>query len=174
MSNTVYLTAITLLATLFIGCGTTRHDDPAIAAQRAKYILAEEPAGAVGVLDARTGQTDLHNVVVVGRVGGPHATWEKGKATFVISDPSVDHDHANQPGHDEDNCPFCKARKKAGKTPDPTAIVQIRGDDGHILPIDAQELLNIREGQLVVVKGSGDIDTIGNLIVAASGVFIRE
>ena len=109
---------------LCLGCQAT--EDPAVLAERAKYLLDVEPAGAVGVLEAREqfaqpqaaaseqappNETPAasRELVLVGRIGGGvNQTWEPGKAAFVVLDPSAEipsHDHSAG-GHSHVNCPF--------------------------------------------------------------------
>lgn len=168
------LVLASLLLVLTTGC--QQSDDPAVAQERAKYLLANEPTDAVGVLDIRekvaTGTTP---VVLVGRVGADaETTWDPGKAAFVVMDPSLEvaakEEHGGQ-GHDADNCPFCKAKAKA-KT-DASALVRLVDAQGQVVLIDARKLLAIRENQMVVVRGVASIDDLGNLVVAADGVFPR-
>ena len=77
--------------------------------------------------------------------------------------PGVGHEHAD--GHD---CHFCQSRAQ-----DAQAIVQFVGKDGKPLPVDARELLEIKENDLVVVKGTASVKA-GMLIVDGEGIFVRE
>ena len=101
-------------------CGCQQPVDPAVLAERDKYLLSEEPSGAVGVLEARelVAEQPQQPVVLLGRIGaGADTTWDPGTAKFVIRDPAAEmeeHDHG--PGHDADNCPFCKAKKENALT----------------------------------------------------------
>jgi len=175
---------------LCLGCQAT--EDPAVLAERAKYLLDVEPAGAVGVLEAREqfaqpqaaaseqappNETPAasRELVLVGRIGGGvNQTWEPGKAAFVVLDPSAEipsHDHSAG-GHSHDNCPFCQAAQKASE--DASALIQLVDAQGEVVSIDARKLLPVRDGQLVVVKGQGQIDDLGNLVVAARGIYLRQ
>lgn len=172
-----------LLLCFCVGC--QQPVDPAVTAQREKYLLSEEPSGAVGVLEARElvaeqvpaeeeGSPPTKPVVLLGRIGSnPESTWDPGVAKFVIRDPAAEmeeHDHG--PGHDPDNCPFCKAKKE--KSPDMTALVQVVDAEGQVVGIDARKLFSVDLNQLVVVRGQAQIDSLGNLIVSADGVYIRQ
>ncbi len=194
-----------LLLGLAMVAGCQRAEDPALAEQRQKYLLGEEPAGALGVIevrallanptdDARQDASADHNpadanptdanppdhnpadqdFVVVGRVGaGPNQTWDPGQAAFVMMDVAAEipnHDHGS--GHEQDNCPFCQAEKK--KAADMTAVVRVVAEDGTVVPLDARQLFQIEEGQLVVVRGVASIDALGNLVVSAKGVYPRR
>lgn len=145
--------------------------DPALAAQRSKLVLAEEPSGAVSIAEARKDLEQPKEVVLIGRVGAGGATpWEQGKTAFLISDvgAAVDsHDH-DSPGHDAENCPFCKRRKKASM-----AMVQFLDKDGQVLTIDARELLGVKENQVVVVRGLARVNELDMLVVSADGIHLR-
>jgi hypothetical protein len=157
--------------------GCQRAQDPAVLEQRQKYLLSEEPQGALSVMEARAkvaaAAAPAEPLVLMGRVGaGAHQTWDPGKAAFVVIDPSAEmpsHDHAG--GHD-DNCPFCQAEKQA--VADSTALVRVTDETGQVVAIDARELFSIVEGQIVVVRGTASIDALGNLVVAAQGVYARR
>ena len=116
-------------------------------------------------------------IVLIGRIeGGETGAWNEGSAAFFLSDAAAtieldEEDHAHEPGHDHENCPFCNREKSLAES---RAIVQFLGDDGKVLPIDARELLSVEEGQLVIVQGQGKVDDLGTLIVAASGIYVRR
>lgn len=176
---------------LCVGCQAA--EDPAVLAERAKYLLDVEPAGAVGVLEAREqfaqpqaaaeqappqeapSASPPRELVLVGRIGGGvNQTWEPGKAAFVVLDPSAEipsHDHSAG-GHSHDNCPFCQAAQKASE--DASALIKVVDPQGEVVSMDARKLLAVRDGQLVVVKGQGQIDDLGNLVVAARAIYVRQ
>ena len=83
-------------------------------------------------------------------------------------------DDEEDDGHDHENCPFCKAKREGGKVPNPTAIVQIVDEEQKVLPIDARELFEVEEGDMVVVTGSAQVDAIGSLTLSAKGVYVRR
>ncbi len=115
--------------------------DPRVTELREKYLLAAEPSGAVSISAAKQSLESQPEFVLMGRIGvGSHDPWEPGKATFVISDAVPDKSgHASQPGHDKDNCPFCKRRASAAES---TAIIQLVDEAGQVLPVDARQLLS--------------------------------
>jgi hypothetical protein len=167
---------IAIATTIFTGCGPTADISSEILAKREMILLNEEPDGALGVVEAKEAIKAGENIVLIGRIGaGEHSPWESGKASFMVADPAelieagVDHAHAE--GHDHANCPYCN---KGKKVTDALAIVQIVDDNGKVLPIDARELLNVDEDQLVVVKGKGQIDELGYLVVSAEGIYVRR
>src|SRR5262245_55353496 len=55
----------------------------------AKYVLAEEPAGAKGVIELRQESKDGEEIVLVGRVGGSKRPLTKGQASFLVADAAI-------------------------------------------------------------------------------------
>ena len=171
-----HLAAVLLCVLCLNGCQEAI--DPAVLKERDKYLLSEEPSGGIGVGEAREQITDQEQpIVLIGRVGaGQHSTWEPGKAAFVVRDPAAplhaSHHHADTPGHDPSTCKFCQ--EQAEKEPDMTALIRVVDDAGEVVEIDARKLLPIEEEQLVVIEGTAQVDKVGNLVVAAKGVYIRR
>ncbi len=110
---------------------------------------------------------------MVGRVGaGSDQTWDPGKAAFVVVDPAAKlSSHSHETGHD-DHCPFCQAETKSRT--DATALIKFTDETGQVVPVDARTLFSIMEGQIVVVRGTASIDVLGNLVVAADGIYPRR
>ncbi len=156
-----------------VGCGYGPATvDPRYAAHRARLLLQTEPAGAVTVLDACESLAEAGEIVLVGQIGGVADPWTKGQASFVLADPSVT---APSGGHDHhdcgDNCPYCS--KKEGKTSG-LALVQFVDEQGRVLPIGAQQLFNLDTLQTVVVRGRAERTELGDVVVSASGLYIRR
>jgi hypothetical protein len=144
-----------------------------VAAVRESLILAEEPAGAVSLAEARKGLgLEPRPVVVAGRIEGKGMEpFLDGKASFSLLEIPTD-DHAKNPGHNADDCPFCKKRR-ANAT---MAAVQFLGADGKPIPVDARKLFGVAKGQDVVVTGTGVFDSklgIPVIQVTADGIFVR-
>ncbi|MBI84013.1 MAG: hypothetical protein CMJ81_12505 [Planctomycetaceae bacterium] len=149
-----------------LGCGTHYAE---LDTQRAKYLLADEPPGAVGVLDLRESISGDQQVVLVGQIGGIADPWSRGQASFVIMDPVS---LMEGEGHSENcACPFC--RQSAEET-EGLALVQFLDDSGEVLSVDAQRLFCVSKDQMVVVQGHAKLDQLGHLIVAAHGLYIRR
>jgi hypothetical protein len=90
---------------------------------------------------------------------------------FLMSDPTqaVADDGTHQ-CHDE-NCPFCKGKSKPD---DSKAIVMLTAEDGRVPPVDARKMLPLAEGQMVVVSGRAEINSLGQLVVHARGLYVRR
>lgn len=143
------------------------------AAVRKSLVLQDEPAGAVSLAEARKGLgLEPKPVVVAGRIEGRGMEpFLEGKASFSLLEIPAD-DHADNPGHNADDCPFCKKRR-ANAT---MAAVQFLGADGKPIPVDARQLLGVAKGQDVVVRGTGVFDPalgIPVIQVTADGIYLR-
>jgi hypothetical protein len=163
-----------LVGVLVAGCNTgTPSGEPAagLSAAGDRYLLAEEPAGARGVEEARKEARDGDDVVVVGRIGGDARPWVEGKAAFWIVDPKLKSCKETE----DDGCatPWdycCTPREDLRKL---LATIKVTDDKGHTVPVDARILLGLKELQTVVVRGRARRDDKGNLTVLANGVFVR-
>jgi hypothetical protein len=147
-----------------------------------KYRLASEPTAAQSIVEARgalEGQSSAQDVVLVGRIDGlSQPTWDPQRAAFMLADLSLkakadsgDEAHDETPKHDAENCPFCKAKTK--KELAGLAMVEVVDEQGTVPKVDARELLGLKDGQVVVVRGQGQVDDLGNMVVRASGLFVR-
>jgi hypothetical protein len=147
--------------------------DTGVADVPADLVLAAEPAGAIGLAQAR-GKLGLEPkpVVIAGRIGGKGTDpFLEGKASFSLMEIPAD-DHASKPGHDADSCPFCKKRQ-ANAT---MAAVQFLGADGKPIPVDARKLFGVAKGQDVVIQGTGVFNAklgVPIIQVNADGIFVR-
>ena len=158
---------------LVIGCGK---DEGAESGQPsragAKFLLAEEPAGAVNVIAARKqikkedAETEL---VIVGQIpkaqkGAPEL-WSKTHAIFTIADSSL----ATHKHDDGEECHFCSTSKLES-----VVTVKIVAANDEVVETDARKLLGLNESQIVVVRGRAKYDDLGNLVVRATGIFVRD
>jgi hypothetical protein len=126
--------------------------DPA--AVRKGLVLAAEPAGAVTPTAAKAKLgTSPQKLVIAGQIAGKGIDpFVKGKASFAMV--QLPDDHATKPGHNADDCPFCK--KRLAKAP--MVAVQFVGADGKELAIDARELFGVKQGAEVVVTGTASFN----------------
>ena len=156
------------LAAVVAGCG--KGDDPAVMAQRKKFMLASEPTGALSIADAKKSVKEQSEVVLVGRINaGDAEPWDQGKTAFMVSEAPDPKSHSHASAKDAENCPFCKRRLANA----PMAIVEFLGDDGKVLPIDARQLLGVEKNQVVVVRGAGRINELDQLVVSAQGIHVK-
>jgi hypothetical protein len=134
---------------------------------------------------ASTGGRDVKemDVVLVGIVGGipnpseqsyvdfPFAT---DQAMFFLADPEAvaeleEHGHKHAPGEE---CAFCAAH--AADAAMLIAAVQFSDENGKVLPVDARELFDLKEGETVVVRGLAKASSGGILSVDANGLYVRR
>ena len=156
---------------LLAGCSARSEAGQTPLPEGKQFLLATEPDNLLGILEFReAGETSSEDLVLLGRIGGVKQTWSPTSAEFMLTDPShvpPDAKHACV----DDNCPFCKDKHD---TTSATAIVMLTDAQGNVPKVDARRLLPLKEGQLVVVRGPAEINSIGQLVVKARGVYIRE
>jgi hypothetical protein len=137
-----------------------------------QFLLAEEPEGAVGILDFREAATEANadSVTLLGRIGGGTPVWSPVSAMFLISDPTDSLE--DESGHvcHGDNCPFCKGKTDAKQA---QAIAMLTTADGKVPAVDARKLLPLTEGQLVVIQGRPETNGVGQLVVHVRGIYLR-
>ncbi|MCX7414197.1 MAG: hypothetical protein NTW36_12270 [Planctomycetia bacterium] len=164
-----------ILPCIAIVCGSAPYlalgIDPA--AVRDQLVLPQEPAGALSLTAAKQQLTNEPKpIVVAGRIGAKGIEpFLENKASFVLVEIPAD-DHAKKPGHDADNCPFCK-KKQAGA---PMAAVQFLGADGKVIPVDSRKLFGLVKGNDVVVRGTAIFDpklAIQVIQFTADGIYVR-
>lgn len=133
------------------------------------FLLAEEPAGALSVVDARKDAKDGEAVLLVGRIGGSVKPFVAGRATFTIVDSAL------KPCAPDCGCKtpwdYCCDTDALPKS---TATVKVVAADATPVAADARALLGVKELQTVVVRGTAKRDSAGNLTVLATGVFVRK
>ena len=136
-----------------------------------KYVLADEPDGAIGVIEARKTAANGDPVIVVGRIGGATNPWIEGRAAFMLLDASMVIVADGTESADGEICmDECCATERAGTT----TLVKVVDDGGKVLAVDARQLLGVNADDMVVVSGKASKDDSGNFVVLASGVHVRR
>jgi hypothetical protein len=162
---------VLLLSAGFLGCGAgSQSSSPAAAAPDARYLLTEQPAGAKPVIDVRQTAQDGDEVVITGRIGGDVDPWVKGRAAFLIVDPSL----VPCSEREGDSCPtpwdYCCDTDQLAES---KATVKFVDEAGDTLPTDARELLGVKELQHVTIRGRAKRDDAGNLTVLAKAIYVK-
>ncbi|MCO6046508.1 hypothetical protein NG895_21625 [Aeoliella sp. ICT_H6.2] len=157
-----------------VGCNGNANspgDSPAAAnVDGSRYMLSEEPDGAVGVIAARESAEDGKPIVLVGRIGGASNPWIDGRAAFMLIDPSVTVVADGTKMEDGEVCmDDCCAGERAGCT----TLVKFVDDQGQVVPVDSRKLLGVNEADMVVVEGTAKKDAQGNFSMLATGLFVR-
>jgi hypothetical protein len=154
-----------------VGCGRGASESARIGAQRdpsgERFILNDEPADAMGVVELREDAQDGDSVTVVGSVGGGVDPWVKGRAAFVLVDAGAAMECS------KDSCgPDCDCH--ASELTDSVIVVKFLDERGQVIATGAQELLGLRTLDMVVVHGKAKRDKAGNVAMIADGVYIRR
>ncbi len=123
------------------------------------------------------------DVVMVGHIGGlanpwaevqPDFPFSKTRAVFFLADSQAIVEH-EQNGHTHaagEECAFCAAH--ATDRADMLAMVQFVDERGKVLPVDVRQLFDVKEKDVVVVRGKAHVTAGGTLVVDARGLFIRK
>jgi len=159
---------ILLFSSLLSGC--SKPIDREIVEFREKLLLQLEPANAVSLTEAKTTLVEEGHVVLVGRIGsGALSPFEKGIATLILSE--APEDHGDGKNHDASECPFC--RRKAEEAP--LAQIEFQQESGKAIPVGADTLFDIKQGQVVVVLGRGHYDKdTDTLMIRGTSLFVRN
>jgi len=150
---------------------TARSVSPTPPIDTARYLLPEEPDGAVGVMIAREEAKDQDEIVLVGRIGGQKNPWIEGRAAFLMIDAAMT---IVADGEMSEEGQVCMDDCCASLRTECTTLVKVVDDQGSVLAVDARKLLNASENDMVVVKGRVQRDEEGSFSVAANGVYVRR
>jgi len=137
-----------------------------------KYLLKEEPDGAIGVISAREEAQNDQDIVLVGRIGGRDNPWIKGRSAFMMVDASL---QMVSEGEECEEGAFCTGDCCAAKLTGSTTLVKIVDENGRPLPVDGRDLLAAKTQDMVVVKGKVvRDDKEKTFVVLANGVYVRR
>jgi hypothetical protein len=170
MKSLMTLAVVTLVLSSALGCGeTTTSQGPS--AEGMKYLLNEEPTGAVGVSQVVASIDDGQPVVVKGHIGGANNPWIEGRAAFVILDTSkVVVGNGQDSGEQQICLDDCCAADRASCT----TLVKLVDAGGKVVNTDARELLGVSANDLVVVRGKSNKDESGNVTILADAVYVAR
>lgn len=160
------LTGVVLLA----GCGETV--DPQIVSLRERLVVSSAPGADGPISDIRK---DLKSdalspgdsfVVRVRINAGDFPPFADCMAAFVVTDATG---HDGDETHNPHECPFCKRDIKNA-----IARVEFSDTEGTLIKIDARELFDVKEFDLLVLEGTGRFDEDDTLIIAAKKIFVKR
>jgi hypothetical protein len=167
--------ALSSTVAIFGGCGASDVKFTAGASSKStdgsRYMLAEEPEDAIGVIDARQSASDGAPLTVVGRIGGTTSPWVNGRAAFMLLDASL---MMVAEGADTGDGQICTGDCCAAERAHATMLVKILDGKGRVLEVDSRHLLGLAESDMVVVFGKATKDKSGNVALIADAVFIRK
>ena len=171
---------LTLLAVASLpfaaGCGkgsdltATAAHATAVNIDGSKFLLSEEPDGAVGVITARESAEDGKPLVMVGRIGGAANPWIEGRAAFTLLDASMTVVAEGDMAEGAVCTGDCCATERLACT----AVVKVVDGDGQLIAMDSRQLLGVKEADMVVVEGKAQKDKAGNFVMLANRVYIRR
>lgn len=177
MRLVLFMVAAFIVSVAITGCGGSSAADvdqqamTQVSIDGSKYVLADEPDGAIGVIAARESAKNGDAIVVVGRIGGALNPWIEGRAAFVLLDASMVLVADGTESTEGEICmDECCATERAGST----TLVKVVDQDGRVLAADARQLLGLAADDMVVVRGKVNKDESGNFVLLADGVHVRE
>lgn len=140
---------------------------------RQAVLLQQEPAGSVTIEDARKNIESETSIVLTTRIGARELPqwWLKDSASFYVSEATPGSHYNADADHDPNTCPFCRQK---WKVEDSMALVRLVDDSGAAIPTPAPELLQVQEGDIVVIEGTGSLDDSGSLVIESRGLFVRR
>ncbi|TWU22735.1 hypothetical protein [Bythopirellula polymerisocia] len=168
---------ILLSLPLAIGCGSAGESTATapiatpVSIDGSKFLLAEEPEDAVGVIEARESSEDGKSLALVGRIGGSTNPWIEGRAAFMLLDASMS---VVAEGEDCEDGEICTGDCCATERLECTALVKLVDAEGKLVSVDSRELLGLKESDLIVVKGQAKKDESGNFVMLAKSIYIRR
>lgn len=133
-------------------------------------LVTEQPAGAVGVIEARTAAKAGDRVAVIGRIGGSRAPFVSNRAIFTIVDQSMN--SCIEMGDDE-HCPrpwdyCCEDKKKLAKS---IASIEISDANGKPLGIALESEGTFKPLMLIAVEGTLQSTEGGSFVVRAEHIY---
>ena len=176
MKYVISSVALLAFAAGLSGCGDSSTPDAAVSATTAsingdQFLLADEPDGAIGVIEARDTAEDGQPIVIVGRIGGAANPWIEGRAAFTLLDASMALVADGAESEEGEICLDDCCAEERGKC---TTLVKVVDADGKLVAADSRKLLGVTEADTVVVQGTASKDESGNFTVLAQGVFVRR
>jgi hypothetical protein len=163
-----------MICLLFTACcisGCSK-EDPAVSAARTRFLVQAPPESEQPIPEVHKGLSDSTLqpgalVTVRARINaGDFPPFADGLAAFVVTDAT------NQDGdetHNPHECPFCKRDIEVQM-----ARVQFTDDSGQTLKLDARQLFNLKEFDLLVVQGTAKFDEDKSLIITARQLFVKR
>ncbi len=137
-----------------------------------RYLLSEEPAGAMGVIEAREKTQNDEPVVLVARIGGSKTPWIDGRAAFMVIDAGM---ILVADGTDAAEGEICLDSCCASLLTDCTTLVKIVDAEGKVVPVDARQMLKADVNDMIVIRGKITRDEEqGTFAVLADGVHVRR
>lgn len=134
------------------------------------FFLAEAPAGAVPVSEARSHAKAGDDVALTGYIGGRKDPFTEGLALFLIADA------AKAPACGDDHCPTpwdacCVPGEVIAAN---SATVQVAGENGRALRLSLQGQKGLEPGVEITVVGKVREANEGMMLVDAAGINVAN
>lgn len=166
--TTYTFVATIVLLLVFPGCGETV--DPEVVAIRDRFSRVSMETKETPVSEIRaslkSGEMKPGTTFKV-RVrvnAGEFPPFVNGAAKFFVTDATG---HDGDESHDPHECPFCRRDVKSMM-----ALVEFHDEAGKLIPMDARELFNIKDFELLVIEGTGEFDSEDVMVMTASAMSI--
>ena len=163
-------TTLIMNGMLLAGCGVAV--DPLVLESRVRFLTTQPSGIEQPVADVRkaiqSGELKSETPLTI-RVrinAGEVPPFIDGVARFFVTDATG---HDGDESHDPHECPFCRRDVKTMM-----ALVEFRDADGQVIPIDTRTLFDIKEFELLVLEGTGHLDSDEILVVSASRMFVKR
>ena len=136
----------------------------------ANLLVTEQPAGAIGVIEARTAAKAGDRVAVIGRIGGSRAPFVSSRAIFTIVDQSM---KSCLETDEEEHCPrpwdyCCEDKKELAKS---IASIEISDANGKPLALALESEGTFKPLMLIAVEGTLQSTEGGSFVVRAEHVY---
>ena len=136
----------------------------------ANLLVTEQPAGAIGVIEARTAAKAGDRVAVIGRIGGSRAPFVSSRAIFTIVDQSM---KSCLETDEEEHCPrpwdyCCEEKKELAKS---MASIEISDANGKPLALALESEGTFKPLMLIAVEGTLQSTEGGSFVVRAEHVY---
>jgi hypothetical protein len=120
------------------------------------------------------------DVVITGQIGGvpnvwpaehPQFPWYRSQASFFLVDSKVAAQCTvrTMPSNGK-VCIVCQ--RQAAKNARAMAVVNLIDENGETLPVNARELMNLKENQTVFVRGKAKLLAGSMLVIDADGIYV--
>lgn len=169
---------------MVVASGCEREESPSDSAPKAaanqssaalpdQLFVSQPLEGARSIADVKADMSATGNVVVKGRIGGRGNLFVKGAAVFLLADTSM---KSCKERHEE-KCPtpwdYCC--EDPASLSAKIATVQIVGDDGRPLRVDAQGRRGLDPLATIVVAGEiSPRDDTGTLVINAKRIYVER
>jgi len=155
---------------LLPGCG--KGVDPEVMALRQQLVVEKVPEGERPIPEIRKAlkadelKEDSSFVIRARINAGDFPPFADGVAAFVVTDATG---HDGDESHNPHECPFCKRDINSV-----IARVEFANDSGKVIQVDARELFDVKEFDLLVIEGTGRFAEDDTLLIAAKRMFVKR